>query len=115
MFPVFFQYSETVRQCHYTVCSYNIENVNATTFFFGRGRGVNVHCFGATYTYLGEDHAGTLHDQHTSISIGGRPICNLQFANDMDLMGCSNGTWNGSQHRQEQDHDQQHEKYQCRY
>ena len=31
----------------------------------------------------------TLHDHHTSISIGGRPICNLLFADDIDLMGGS--------------------------
>ena len=31
-----------------------------------------------------------LHDQHTSISIGGRSICNLRFADDIDLMGGSN-------------------------
>ncbi|PIK33493.1 endonuclease-reverse transcriptase [Apostichopus japonicus] len=29
----------------------------------------------------------TLQDHHTSISIGGRPICNLRFADDIDLMG----------------------------
>ncbi len=28
-----------------------------------------------------------LQDHHTSISIGGRPICNLRFADDIDLMG----------------------------
>ena len=34
----------------------------------------------------------TLHDHHTSISIGERPtICNLRFASDIDLMGSSNG------------------------
>ena len=33
----------------------------------------------------------TLHDYHTSISIGGRPICKLRFADDIDLMGGSNG------------------------
>ena len=32
----------------------------------------------------------TLHDHHTSISIGGRPICNLRFADDIDLMAGSN-------------------------
>ena len=32
----------------------------------------------------------TLHDHHTSISIGGRPTCNLRFAYDIDLMGGSN-------------------------
>ena len=29
----------------------------------------------------------TLHDHGTSISIGGRPICSLQFADSIDLMG----------------------------
>ena len=33
----------------------------------------------------------TLNDHHTSICIGGRPICNLRFADDVDLMGVSNG------------------------
>ena len=32
-----------------------------------------------------------LHDYHTSISIGGRPICSQQFANNVDLMSGSNG------------------------
>ena len=31
-----------------------------------------------------------LHDHHTSVSIGGRSICNLRFADDIDLMGGSN-------------------------
>ena len=31
----------------------------------------------------------TLHDHCTAISIGGRPIYNLQFANNVDLMGGS--------------------------
>ena len=33
----------------------------------------------------------TLHDHHSSISIGRRPICNLRFAIDIDFMGGSNG------------------------
>ena len=33
----------------------------------------------------------TLHDHHTSISVGGRPICNLRFDDDIDLMGGING------------------------
>ena len=33
----------------------------------------------------------TLHDHHTSISIGGRPICNLQITDNIDLLGGSNG------------------------
>lgn len=32
----------------------------------------------------------TLEDHHTSISIGGRPVCNLRFADDIDLMGGTN-------------------------
>ena len=32
----------------------------------------------------------TLHDHTTTISIGGRPICNLHFADDIDLMVGSN-------------------------
>ena len=31
----------------------------------------------------------TLHDHHTAISMECRPICNLQFANNIDLMGGS--------------------------
>ena len=33
----------------------------------------------------------TLHDHHTSISISGRSICNILFADDITLMGGSNG------------------------
>lgn len=40
--------------------------------------------------YLERIMIDTLHDHHTSISIGGRPICNLRFADDIDLMGGSN-------------------------
>ena len=32
----------------------------------------------------------TLHDQHTSISIGGTPIHNLRFADNIGVMGGSN-------------------------
>ena len=32
----------------------------------------------------------TVHDHHTSISIGGRPTGNLVFADNIDLMGGSN-------------------------
>ena len=38
-----------------------------------------------------EDHAETLHDHHTPTSIGRRPICNLRFEYDIDLMGGSSG------------------------
>ena len=33
----------------------------------------------------------TRYNQHTSISIGGRPIYNLRFVDDIDLMGGSYG------------------------
>ena len=33
----------------------------------------------------------TLQDNHKSFSIGGRPICNPRFADDITLMGSSNG------------------------
>ena len=33
----------------------------------------------------------TLHDHHTSLSIGDRPLCNLRFADDIDLMSCRDG------------------------
>ena len=32
-----------------------------------------------------------LNDHHTSISTGGRPMCNLQFADGIDLEGGSSG------------------------
>ena len=33
----------------------------------------------------------TLYDHHTSISICGKPTCDLRFTDDIDLMGDSNG------------------------
>ena len=33
----------------------------------------------------------THHDHHTSISIGGRSMCSLRFADDISLMDSSNG------------------------
>ena len=33
----------------------------------------------------------TLYDHHTVVSLGGRPTCNLQFADDINVMGGSNG------------------------
>ena len=54
---------------------------------------------------------------HSSPSVEGP--CNMRFADDINLLGGSNGglrdltnrasIWNGSQHRKGQDHDQQHE------
>ena len=41
--------------------------------------------------FLEEIMQETLHDHHTSISISGRPICNLHFANNIDLMSSNNG------------------------
>ena len=33
----------------------------------------------------------TPHDHVPTISIGGRPVCNIRFADDIDLMGGNNG------------------------
>ena len=33
----------------------------------------------------------THHDHHISVSVGGRPMCSLRFANHIDLRGGSNG------------------------
>ena len=33
----------------------------------------------------------TFHDHHTSISTGGRTLCNLRFSDDKDFMGGRNG------------------------
>ena len=38
-----------------------------------------------------EDHAGNTPYHQTSISIGGRPICNLRFSDNINLMGGSHG------------------------
>ena len=72
----------------------------------------------------------TFPDHHASISIGWKHMYNLQFANDIDLMGSSKdklqdftsrlidrATAYGMEvkHRKEQGHDQQHEQYQCIY
>ena len=40
--------------------------------------------------YLERIMLETLENHHTSISIGGRPICNLRFADDIDLMAGTN-------------------------
>ena len=65
----------------------------------------------------------TFQDHVPTISIGGRPICNLRFADDIDLMGGSNGElqasrkrwciWYGSKFRNVEDHGQQHERHRC--
>ena len=41
----------------------------------------------------------TLHDHHTSISICGRPTCNLRFADDIDLTGGSSSELQGLTNR----------------
>ena len=43
----------------------------------------------------------TLKDHHTSISTDGRLICNLRFADDIDLRGGSNGELQGLTNRLE--------------
>ena len=40
-----------------------------------------------------------LHDHHTSISTGGRPICNLRYADGIDLMGGRNDELQGLTNR----------------
>ena len=68
----------------------------------------------------------TLNAQHTSISIGWRPLCKLRFADDINLMGRSIGELQDLTSRLldraiayetqvSTDHDQQHEQHQCRY
>ena len=62
----------------------------------------------------------TTHNNHTSMSIVGKPMCTPRVADDIYLMGDSNGElqdltnrlvvktvgiWNGSQHRKEQNLD----------
>ena len=42
------------------------------------------------YLFQGKITQKTLHDYHTSLSIGRRSICSLRFADDIDLMGSSN-------------------------
>ena len=37
----------------------------------------------------------TFQDFNTTVSIGGRPICNLRFADDVDLMGGSESELQG--------------------
>ena len=61
----------------------------------------------------------TLQDHLPTISIGA--ICNLRFADDIDLMGGSNGElqvsrqrwciWYGNKFRKVEDHGQQHERH----
>ena len=62
--------------------------------FFKTAVGVRQGCLLAPNLFnlfLEKNMQVTLHDNHTFISIGGRPICNLRFADDIDLMGSSNG------------------------
>ena len=69
-----------------------------------------------------------LHDYHISIYIGGRPICKLRFADDIDLTGGSNGELQDLTNRfvdrataygieastEKKDHDQRHQWQQHR-
>ena len=66
-----------------------------------------------------DGHAGT-------VSIGGRPLTNLRFADDIDglagseeelreLLGrlekASKGLWNGNQWRKDENHDEQYQRH----
>ncbi|KAH3730917.1 hypothetical protein DPMN_056918 [Dreissena polymorpha] len=68
----------------------------------------------------------TLNDHHTSISIGGKPISNLRFADNIVLMcgtNCISSTdtrksrsmRNGGQHGEVEDNGEQHDQHQCRH
>ena len=43
------------------------------------------------FNMFSEIRQETFHDHQTSIYTGERPICNLRFADDVNLMGGSNG------------------------
>ena len=72
----------------------------------------------------------SLHDHLTSISIGGRPLCYVRFADDITSRGSNNGELQDLTNRlverataygmevskeKNEDIDQQHEQHQCRY
>ena len=62
--------------------------------FFKTTVGVRQGCLLSTILFnlfLEKTIQETLRDHHTSTSIGGKPICNLRFAEDIDLTGGSNG------------------------
>ena len=62
--------------------------------FFKTTVGVHQGCLLSSVlfdSFLAKIMQETLHDHRTSISIGGRPMCNLRFADDIDLMDGSNG------------------------
>ena len=41
-----------------------------------------------TIQYIpGKNNGGSLSDFDSTVSIGGRPLCNLRFADDIDLIG----------------------------
>ena len=62
--------------------------------FFKTSVGVRRGCILSPFLfnlYLEKIRQETLHGHQTSVSIGGRSLCNLRFADDIDLMGGSNG------------------------
>ncbi|KAH3775445.1 hypothetical protein DPMN_176847 [Dreissena polymorpha] len=75
-----------------------------------------------------KDNAKDTQDNHTSISIGGRPISYLRFADGIDLMGGTSSelhtkpTDSMKEHEhtrwrsaEVEDHDEQHEQHQCKH
>ena len=54
---------------------------------FTRGRGMRGHSGIPSCPLILHD----MMDHHTPLSIGGRLICNLEFADDIDFIGGSNG------------------------
>ena len=62
--------------------------------FFKTTVGVHQECLLSSFQFnlfLEKIMQETLHGHHTSISIGGRPMCNLRFADDIDIIGGSKG------------------------
>ena len=62
--------------------------------FFKTTVGVHQGCLLSSILFnlfLGKIMQETLHDQLTSICIGGRPVYNPPYADDIDVIGGSNG------------------------
>ena len=65
----------------------------AVSYFFKIAVGVRQECLLSPIQFnlfLEKVMQETLYDHHSSISIGRRPMCNVQFGDDIDLMVSSN-------------------------
>lgn len=89
-----------------------------------RGRSLGLHLFPVLFNInLKKVMRNTLDDDKFSFSIGGRPISNLRFADDIDMIAGSNSelqsdgqvelmrtaVWDGDQRGEEQGHDERHQ------